>query len=191
MKKYYVRVSTAEQKIDRQLLAYPGADRIYIDKMSGATKERPQLLEMLAGLEKSDIVIVKSLDRLSRSTFDLLEIVKEIESKGANLKIIDKNIDTGDAMGKFFITVLGAVAELERANIRQRTKEGIAIAKKQGKFKGRKKGSISIAEDQIERFVKLYNLGMSKTDLAKEFGISRPAIYRWIDELKRRGAIKQ
>lgn len=179
MIKYYVRVSTIEQKLDRQLMACDIADKIYIDKLSGKDKNRPQLLEMLQDLKENDVVIVKSLDRLSRSTLDLLEIVREIEMKKAFLKVLDKNINTSDAIGRFFITVLGAVAELERENIKQRTIEGVAIAKSLGKYRGRKKGSISLKGESLERFKKFYKLGMKKSDLAKEFNVPRSTVYRW------------
>ena len=191
MIRYYVRVSTAEQKIDRQLMAYDKADKIYIDKLSGKDKNRPQLLELLHDLKENDVVVVKSLDRLSRSTLDLLEIVKEIEIRKAFLKVLDKNIDTSDAIGKFFLTVIGAVAELEKANINQRALEGIAIAKKEGKYKGRQNGSIILKGEALERFKKFYNLGMNKTDLAKEFNVPRCTIYRWEKTLKDKGILKR
>lgn len=189
MIKYYVRVSTTEQKLDRQLLAYKGADIIYSDSISGKNKNRPQLKAMLQDLKENDVVVVKSLDRLSRSTMDLLEIAQEIESKGATLKVIDKDIDTSTATGKFFLTIIGAVAELERENILQRVKEGIAIAKEQGKYKGRKKGSIELNGDSLERFKMFYNKGFNKTELSKEFGVPRATIYRWEKVLKERGEL--
>lgn len=189
MIKYYVRVSTVEQKLDRQLLAYDKADIVYSDKVSGKNKERPQLKAMLEGLQKDDIVVVKSLDRLSRSTMDLLSIVNEIEEKGATLKVLDKDIDTGTAIGKFFLTVIGAVAELERDNIKQRVQEGIEIAKDEGKYVGRKKGSIELKGDNLERFKTFYNKKFNKTELAKEFGVPRATIYRWEKVLKERGEI--
>ena len=189
MIKYYVRVSTVEQKLDRQLLAYDKADIIYSDKVSGKDKERPQLKILLEGLVPGDIVVVKSLDRLSRSTVDLLEITKEIEDKGATLKVLDKDIDTSTAIGKFFLTIIGAVAELERENIRERVLEGVAIAKEEGKYKGRKKGSIELKGDSLDRFIKFYKKGFNKTDLAKEFGVPRATIYRWEKVLKERGEL--
>ncbi|MGL5596295.1 MAG: recombinase family protein [Cetobacterium sp.] len=189
MIKYYVRVSTVEQKLDRQLLAYDKADIIYSDKVSGKDKERPQLKAMLQDLKENDIVVVKSLDRLSRSTMDLLEISKEIESKGATLKVLDKDIDTSTPIGKFFLTIIGAVAELERENIRARVMEGVAIAKEEGKYRGRKQGSIELKGESLERFKKFYNKGFNKTDLAKEFGVPRSTIYRWEKILKEKGDI--
>lgn len=184
MIKYYVRVSTIEQKLDRQLLAYDKADLIYSDKVSGKDKERPQLKIMLEDLKENDVVVVKSLDRLSRSTMDLLSITKEIENKGATLKVLDKDIDTSTPIGKFFLTIIGAVAELERENILQRVKEGVEIAKSEGKYKGRKKGSIELKGDNLERFKMFYNKGFNKTELSKEFGVPRATVYRWEKVLK-------
>lgn len=189
MIKYYVRVSTVEQKLDRQLLAYDKADVIYSDKVSGKDKDRPQLKSLLDGLKRDDVVVVKSLDRLSRSTMDLLEIVKEIENKGATLKILDKEIDTSTAIGKFFLTVIGAVAELERENIRARVLEGVEIAKQEGKYRGRKKGSIELTGNSLERFKIFYNKGFNKTELSKEFGVPRATVYRWEKVLKERGEL--
>lgn len=189
MIKYYVRVSTVEQKLDRQLLAYDKADIIYNDKVSGKDRNRPQLKALLNSLKKDDIVVVKSLDRLSRSTMDLLSIAKEIENKGATLKVLDNEIDTSTAIGKFFLTIIGAVAELERANIIERIKEGVAIAKKQGKYKGRKKGTTKLKGKILKKFKKLYKMDYTKTDLAKKFKVSRTTIYRWEKILKEKGEL--
>ena len=188
--RYYVRVSSMEQKTDRQLLAYEEADRVYVDKMTGATKDRPQLQAMLEELEAGDVVVVKSIDRLSRSTKDLLDIVDTIKEQGAGLRILDMKIDTSDKLGEFFLTVLGAIGQLERKTIKERTREGIAIAKTKGKYTGRKKGAIALKGDALERFKRFYDLGMKKSDMAKEFQVSRPTIYKWIEELKARGEIK-
>ena len=189
--RYYVRVSSMDQKIDRQLLAYDKADSIYIDKMSGVKRDRPELDRMLNDLQVGDTVVVKSIDRLSRSTKDLLDIVEQIKMVQANLHILDLNIDTSTPMGKCVLTILGAIAELDRKTIKERTAEGIAIAKSQGKYKGRNKGAISLRDDEgIRRFKMFYNSGLTKTDIAREFNISRTTVYKWIAELKHRGIIK-
>ena len=178
-----------EQKLDRQLTAFDEADMVYKDIMSGSTKERPQLKLMLQDLEEGDVVVVKDLDRLSRNMLDLLNIVEEIKRKGATLKILSLNIDTSTEIGGLFLTLLGAFADFERKIILRRTKEGIAVAKTKGKYKGRKPGSIELKGDSEKRFIKFYQLGLSKTDLAKEFNVTRPTIYRWINVLKKRGKI--
>jgi len=179
MTKYYVRVSTVEQKIDRQLVAYDSADVIYVDKMTGKTKDRPQLQKMLSDLQAGDEVVVKSLDRLSRSTKDMLDIVEKIKSRGATLKILDMNFDTSSTLGEFFLTILSAISQLELKTIKERTAEGIAIAKAEGKFKGRKKGAIKLKGDSLKRFIYFCKLGMSVTKLAEEFSVPRCTIYRW------------
>ena len=189
--RYYVRVSTMEQKIDRQILAYDKADRTYVDKMSGIKKDRPDLVRMLNDLQAGDTVVVKSIDRLSRSTKDLLEIVEQIRTARANLHILDLKIDTSTPMGECVLTILGAIAELDRKTIKERTAEGIAIAKSQGKYKGRKKGAISLRDTEaIKRFKIFYNSGLTKSDIAREFNVSRTTVYKWIAELKYRGIIK-
>lgn len=188
--RYYVRVSTMEQKIDRQILAYDGADETYIDKMSGATKNRPQLQKLLADLQKNDVVVVKSLDRLSRSTKDLLEIADQINAAGAGLKILNLGIDTSTVSGKAVMIILGAIAEMERATIKERTQEGIAIAKEKGKYKGRQKGAIALNGEALKRFKRFYNKGFSVADLAREFNVSRPTIYKWVSVLKERKEIE-
>ena len=180
-----------EQKIDRQLLAYSKADFQYIDKMSGRSKERPELQRLLADLEAGDVVVVKSLDRLSRSTKDMLELVEFIKQKGAFLKILNMNVDTATPMGEFFLTIIAAIAQLERQTIRERTLEGVAIAKATGKYKGRKKGSIELRGKPLEEFVYLYNLGMNKSRLAERYGVPRSTIYRWIETLIARKRIKK
>lgn len=191
MIRYYVRVSTMEQKIDRQLVTYQKADFQYIDKMSGRSKERPELQRLLDDLQAGDVVVVKSLDRLSRSTKDMLELVEVIKQKGAFLKILDMNVDTATPMGEFFLTIIAAIAQLERQTIRERTLEGVAIAKAAGKYKGRKKGSIELRGKPLEEFVYLYNLGMNKSRLAQRYGVPRSTIYRWIDTLVARKKIKK
>ena len=146
---------------------------------------------MLSELEAGDTVVVKSIDRLSRSTKDLLEIVEQIKTAQANLNILDLQIDTSTAMGKCVLTILGAIAELDRKTIKERTAEGIAIAKSQGKYKGRKKGAIALRDmEAIKRFKIFYNSGLTKSDIAREFNVSRTTIYKWIEELKHRGIIK-
>ena len=189
--RYYVRVSTMEQKIDRQILAYDKADRIYVDKMSGVKRDRPELERMLKELETGNTVVVKAIDRLSRSTKELLEMVEQIRVAQANLHILDLKIDTSTAMGKCVLTILGAIAELDRKTIKERTAEGIEIAKATGKYRGRKKGAISLRDvESIKRFKIFYNGGLTKSAIAIEFNVSRTTIYKWIDELKHRGIIK-
>jgi DNA invertase Pin-like site-specific DNA recombinase len=115
--------------------------------------------------------------------------VQEIKDKGAGLKILDMNIDTTTPQGELFLTIMAGLAQFERKTIKARTIEGIQIAKTKGKYKGRAKGAISLKGEPLARFKKFYSLGMNKSDMAKEFNVSRPTVYKWIEELKERGEI--
>ena len=189
--RYYVRVSSMEQKVDRQLLACDDADFIYIDRMSGVSRERPELNRLLIELRPHDTVVVKSIARLSRSTRDLLDITEHINHAGAHLKILDLNIDTASPVGECVLTILGAISQMERQTLKERTREGIAIAKTKGKYTGRKTGAIALkSPDALARFQRLYKAHLSKSELAREFNVARSTIYNWISTLKARGLIK-
>ena len=140
MKIGYIRVSTQEQNTIRQevLMKSLGVDEIYIDRMSGKNANRPELQKMMEDVRKGDTVIVESISRFARNTRDLLELVEKLTAKGVEFVSRKEAIDTTTPTGKFMLTVFGAVAELEREYILQRQREGIAIAKEQGKYKGRK-----------------------------------------------------
>ena len=200
--KYYARVSTLLQNSSRQVKAfekyknvdkYDKATELYIDRCSGKNMDRPELQKMLNNLQEGDTVVVKSLDRLSRSTKDMLEIVEMIKEKRAILKILDLDIDTSTPIGRFFLTVTSGIAQLERELIRERQEEGIELAVQQGGiYKGREKGTLNaINQDKKKRFIKLYNQGISKAELAKIFEVSRPTIYNWISILKENKEIKK
>ena len=140
MKIGYIRVSTQEQNTIRQevLMKSLGVDEIYIDRMSGKNANRPELQKMMEYVRKGDTVIVESISRFARNTRDLLELVEKLTAKGVEFVSKKEAIDTTTPTGKFMLTIFGAVAELEREYILQRQREGIAIAKEQGKYKGRK-----------------------------------------------------
>lgn len=140
MKVGYIRVSTAEQNTARQevLMEQLGVEKMYIDKMSGKTTDRPQLKSMLGFVRTGDAVIVESISRFARNTRDLLELVDILTEKGVEFVSKKESIDTTTPAGKFMLTVFAAVAELERGYILDRQREGIAIAKAQGKYTGRK-----------------------------------------------------
>ena len=140
MKIGYIRVSTQEQNTIRQevLMESLGVDEVYIDRMSGKNTNRPELQKMMEYVRKGDTVIVESISRFARNTRDLLELVERLTAKGVEFVSKKEAIDTTTPTGKFMLTVFGAVAELEREYILQRQREGIAIAKEQGKYAGRK-----------------------------------------------------
>ena len=137
----YIRVSTVEQNIARQesIMEKLGVDKVFIDKMSGKNTDRPELKKMMNFVRSDDIVVVESISRFARNTRDLLVLVDRLVAKGVQFVSMKEKIDTSTPSGKFMLTVFGAVAQLEHDYILQRQKEGIAIAKAQGKYKGTKK----------------------------------------------------
>lgn len=154
MKVGYVRVSTAGQNTARQevIMEQLGVEKVFIDKMSGKNTDRPQLKEMLAFVREGDTLVIESFSRLARSTKDLLEIVEELEKKNVKFISQKENIDTSTPNGKFMLTVFAALAQLERETMLARQREGIEIAKAEGKYKGRKP-----VEVDEEKFRQLYN----------------------------------
>lgn len=135
----YARVSTEEQNEARQIAMFKekGVDKYYLDKLSGKNTNRPQLRAMLDYVREGDTVIVSEYSRLARSTADLLAIVKQLTDKKVQLISDKENLDTTTAQGRLMLTMFAALAEFEREVTLQRQKEGIAIAKEQGKYKGR------------------------------------------------------
>lgn len=154
-----------------------GVEKIYIDKMSGKSKERPRLKEMLGFVRSGDTVIVESISRFARNTRDLLELVDLLTAKGVEFVSKKESIDTTTPAGKFMLTVFAAVAELERGYILDRQKEGIAVAKANGKYKGRKSTAV---DEQLWNV--LYDKWIAKeitaTDFMRRVGISKSAFYR-------------
>lgn len=187
----YIRVSTAEQNTDRQLDGI-ALDRIFTDKMTGSIKDRPQLQAMLDYVRYGDTVVAHSLDRLARSLEDLISIINQLNQKGVSFKSIKDNLTfdgvNNSPMDKFFLHILGAVSELERALIRERQKEGIEKAKKKGVYKGRKSVLTTDIIAQIESLLAERNSSvenyktMSNTDIAKQVGISKSSLYRYLDK---------
>ena len=141
----YIRVSTLEQNTESQfeILKQYKIDKYFEEKISAKNTNRPKLMEMLDYVRNSDTVYVKDFSRLARSTKDLLEILEKLENKGVKLVSNKENLDTSTPAGKLMVTILGAIYEFERANLLERQKDGIAVAKREGKYKGRKKISKS------------------------------------------------
>lgn len=180
----YVRVSTTEQNEARQreaLQAY-NIDKWFIEKVSGKDTNRPQLISMLDFVREDDVVYIAEFSRLGRSAKDLLDIVENIEDKGANLISIKENFDTKTPAGKLQMTMLAAIAEFERAMILERQREGIAIAKKEGKYKGRKKIKRTDIDIHYDRYM---SRKANKTQIATELGISRNTLTRLFNEYEK------
>ena len=140
MKIGYVRVSTEEQNTARQeiMLRELGVDELFIEKASGKNADRPELCRMMEYVRRGDTVIVESISRFARNTRDLLDLVERLTEKQVEFVSRKEAIDTTTPTGKFMLTVFAAVAELEREYILQRQREGIAIARAQGKYRGRR-----------------------------------------------------
>ncbi len=174
----YKRVSTTDQNTDRQLLGIE-CDREYVEKISGKDTNRPELQAMLLNLRSGDVINVHSMDRLARNTKDLLSIVEEITTKGTKIIFHKENLsfasNKSDPYQKMMMTMLGAVAELERNLILERQREGIALAKAKGKYKGGKKKLSDEAIAEIKELIK--NRSTNITQLAKDYKVSRRTIY--------------
>lgn len=184
MKIGYIRCSTIEQNEGRQvvMMKEQGADKTFIDKASGKNTDRPALKEMLEYIREGDVVIVESISRLARSTRDLLNIVDKLTQKGVDFISLKECIDTGTPQGKFMLTVFAAMAELERDNILQRQAEGIALAKEQGKYKGRQ--PIDVDTNQLKAVCKRWRQGeITATAAMNEVGLKRNTFYRRVNEL--------
>lgn len=184
MKIGYIRVSTQEQNTIRQevLMHELGVDEIYIDRMSGKNTNRPELQKMMAYVRRGDTVIVESISRFARNTCDLLELVERLSEKGVEFVSKKEAIDTTTPTGKFMLTVFGAVAELDREYILQRQREGIAIAKAQGKYTGRK----AIQPPNFDRVVEQWRNGeITAAEAMRILKMSKTTFYRKIKSTPR------
>lgn len=182
MKIGYIRVSTQEQNTIRQevLMQELGVDEVYIDRMSGKnTTNRPELQRMMEYVRRGDTVIVESISRFARNTRDLLELVEHLTAKGVEFVSKKEAIDTTTPTGKFMLTIFGAVAELEREYILQRQREGIAIAKEQGKYTGRKARQLP----DFDRVVAQWQRGeITAVEAMRMLKISKTSFYRKVKQ---------
>jgi DNA invertase Pin-like site-specific DNA recombinase len=173
----YIRVSSADQNPDRQIEAIGPVYRIFVDHISGKSKNRPALAECLNYARTGDILIIHSMDRLARNLDDLRSIVKSLTDQQIRVEFIKEGLTfTGEdsPMSTLLLSVMGAFAEFERSLIRERQREGIELAKKKGKYKGRKP---VLSQEQIEQVREMDSRGISKAEIAKEFKVSRQTIY--------------
>lgn len=184
----YIRVSSKEQNEERQRVAISEKykiDKWFVDKMSGKNMERPQFQQMLEFCREGDTIYIHDLSRLNRNTKDLLSTVELLEKKKVHLVSNKESIDTSTPVGRFFITVLGAIYELERENIRERQEEGIALAKSKGKYTGGKEKKYDV--ELFERLIKIYNergaykgRKLTKSIMAEELNVTRATLDRII-----------
>lgn len=180
----YVRCSTIEQNEARQLkmMEEQKAEKLFIDKASGKNTDRKAFKEMMAFVRAGDMVIVESISRIARNTRDLLSIVSELTEKQVEFVSLKENIDTTTPQGRFMLTVFGALAELERENILERQREGIAIAKDAGKYKGRK--PLEVDEAQFKDACKRWRAGeITATAAMQEVGLKPNTFYRRVKKM--------
>lgn len=180
----YVRVSTAGQNETRQKEALKkyDIDKWFIEKASGKDTNRPRLQEMLEYIREDDTVYVEEFSRLGRSTADLLDTVQRIENVGAKFVSLKENFDTKTPTGKLQMTMMAAIAEFERSMILERQREGIAIAKREGKYKGRKAVSIPNIGAYYDKYMSRQG---TKVSIAQELGISRTTLDKLFKEYER------
>jgi DNA invertase Pin-like site-specific DNA recombinase len=182
MKVGYGRTSTSEQvaglEAQERDLKTEGCERLFLEQLSSVDDHRPQLEAAIDFCRAGDVFMVTKLDRLARSVIDALEIQKRLKEKGVALKILDPGIDTSNEIGQFIFTVLASVAQLERGMMLARQREGVAKAKREGKYMGRKP-TVLMRADEIR---KLNAEGKSAIEIAEELGIHRSGVYRVLDK---------
>ena len=185
----YIRVSTFDQNPERQLENIP-TDKVFIDKASGKDIQRPQLDALLSFVREDDTVVVHSMDRLARNLDDLRHLVQNLTKRGVRMEFVKEGLTfTGEdsPMANLMLSVMGAFAEFERALIRERQREGIALAKQRGAYRGRKK---ALSPEDVTKLQQRVVAGDQKAKLAREFGISRETLYQYMREGKTAGGEK-
>lgn len=181
MKVGYVRVSSQGQNTARQevLMQELGVERIFIDKQSGKDTSRPELNKMMDFVREGDVVIVESISRFARCTRDLLELVEQLTEKKVEFISKKEALDTSTPSGRFVLTIFGAVAQLEREYLLQRQKEGIAIAKQEGKYKGRK----PLIRPELDSVIAIWENGeITAVEAMRRLRMSKTTFYRIVRE---------
>ena len=184
MKIGYIRCSTVEQNEARQMkmMEEQGIEKLFIDKASGKNTDRKEFREMMEFVRAGDMVVVESISRIARNTRDLLSIISDLTQKEVEFVSLKENIDTTTPQGRFMLTVFGALAELERENILERQREGIEIAKLQGKYRGRK--PLEVDEKKFRSVCRKWRAkAMTATAAMKEMGLKPNTFYRRVKEM--------
>lgn len=177
----YVRVSTYEQNPERQLEGLK-LDRTFTDKASGKDTKRPQLVALLNYVRDGDTIVIHSMDRLARNLDDLRKLVYDLTARHISIQFVKEKLTfTADEspMANLLLSVMGAFAEFERALIKERQLEGIALAKKRGAYKGRKK---ALNTKQVQELKRRVAASEQKSKIARDFGISRETLYQYLKQ---------
>ena len=177
----YIRVSSSGQNTDRQEFTGIQIDKTFTDKCSGSTTNRPQLSKLLEFARENDHIYVYSMDRLARNSLDLATLVKDLNDKGIKITFIKESLTfagNDSPMSQMLLGIMGAIAQFERAIIKERQSEGIAKAKANGKALGRPS---ALTPEQISELNKMVAERYKKTDIAEKFGISRKSVYTYIN----------
>jgi len=182
----YIRCSSVEQNEARQLEALNNynIEKYFTEKASAKDINRPELQAMLDYTREGDIIYIKDFSRIARSTKDLLYIVEKLQTKGVKLISLKENLDSTTATGKLMLTMIGAIYEFERSNLLERQAEGIAIAKKEGKFKGRKQ--IAKPASWLEVYSKYKQRQLTAKQAMEELNLKTNTFYKFVntEELK-------
>lgn len=175
----YARVSTDEQSLQLQIdaLKKVKCKRIFTDKASGSRKVRPGLEEAISHLREGDTLVVWKLDRLGRTVKGLVDLVEQLDDEKINFRSLTDNIDTTTTAGRFFFHVMASLAQMERELTLERTKAGLAAARKLGRIGGRKR---AMTDSKIKSAKRLLAEGMPPKEVARDLGVSVPTLYRWI-----------
>lgn len=175
----YIRVSTEEQNPERQLEGI-AMDRVFTDRASAKDVNRPELTELLGFIREGDVLVVHSMDRLARNLDDLRRLVMQLTRRGIRIEFVKERLlfsGEDSPMANLLLSVVGAFAEFERALLKERQKEGIALARKRGVYRGRKK---SLQPEQIAELSSRIRAGEKKTIVARALGISRETLYQYL-----------
>lgn len=187
----YGRVSTRDQNLDaqRDALKAAGADKVFIEKITGTKAARPELDKLREQMRQGDTLVITRLDRLGRSTKDLLAIASDLEERGVDLEVLEQSIDTKTPEGKLFFTMIAAMAEFEHSMMVARTRDGLAAARARGRVGGRKPKLTELQKKQVR---KLYEeRGGTVREIAARFNITPPTVYRALEDTQSSGGASE
>ena len=179
MKFGYARVSTQDQNLDLQVQALKeaGCERIYEDRMTGTRADRPGLMELLSQLRESDMLVTWKLDRIGRGLKDLVDLIGDMEQRGVQFQSLTEAINTSTPSGRMIFHVIGAMAQMERELIVERTQAGLRAARKRGIVGGRKR---KMTPTKVQSAKQLLMIGTPPREVASSLGVSLPTLYRWV-----------